>query len=93
MKHKAQVIAAVLFLLSFIKSFKYSSNAYDIVFILICAGIYCLYELLSKNKIEQDIQKLTIDIDSKFKEVEKEMKDTKSYVSTISLGHTYSNKR
>jgi uncharacterized membrane protein len=93
MKHKAQVIAAVLFLLSFIKSFKYSSNAYDIVFIILCACIYTLYEILSKNKLEADIQKLTIDTDNHFKEVEKEMKDTKSYVSTISLGHTYNTKR
>ena len=89
MKHRAQIIAALLFLLSFIKSFKYSSNAYDIVFILVCAGIYSLYELLSENKLKQDIQKLTVDTDNHFKEVEKEMKDTKHYVSTISIGSTF----
>jgi len=89
MKNKAQVIAAVLFLLSFIKSFKYSSNGYDIVFILICACIYCLHEILTENELKQDIQKLTVDTDNHFKEVEKEMKDTKSYVSTISLGNTF----
>jgi uncharacterized membrane protein len=89
MKNKAQVIAAVLFLLSFIKSFKYSSNGYDIVFIILCACIYCLYEILSENKLKQDIQKLTIDTENQFKEVEKEMKDTKHYVSTISLSNTY----
>lgn len=92
MKHKAQSIAAALFLLSFIKSFKYSSNSYDIVFILICACIYLVYEFLSDTKLKRQVEKLTIDIDNKFKEVEKEVKDTKGYVSTMSLGSTFQRK-
>jgi hypothetical protein len=89
MKQKAQTIAAVLFLLSFIKSFKYSSNSYDIVFIILCVGIYCLYEFLSEKDLRNKVDKLTLDTEAKFKEVEKEVKDTKSYVSGISLGQTY----
>jgi hypothetical protein len=38
---------------------------------------------------KKDIEKLTIDIDEKFKIIAKETKETKDYVSTISLGHTY----
>jgi len=89
MKSKAQIVVAILFLLSFIKSFKYSGNAYDIVFILICAGIYTLYELISENKLKEQVGKLTMDTDNRFKETEKEMKDTKNYVSSISLGQTF----
>lgn len=89
MKNKAQIFAAALFLLSFIKSFKYSSNAYDVVFITICGCIYLVYEVLSDNKLKADVEKLTSDINTKFKEVEKDSKDTKAYVSTMSLGSTF----
>ena len=89
MKKLAQSIAAVLFLLSFIKSFKFQMNAYDIVFILICACIYLVYEFLTEKKIKDDLQKLTEDTEKRFKEVEKETKDTKNYVSGISMSATY----
>lgn len=89
MKHKSQIVVSVLFLLSFIKSFYYSSNMYDIVFIIICCCIYCIYELITEHKLKEQVNKLTTDTDFKFKEVEKEMKDTKNYVSGISLGNTY----
>ena len=92
MKSKAQVIAAVLFLLSFIKSFKYSSNLYDVVFIILCACIYCLYEIITDKELKRQVEKLTVDTNKQIEDIHKDMKDTKSYVSTISLGHTY-NKR
>lgn len=89
MKHKAQIFAAVLFLLSFIKSFKYSSNGYDIVFILVCACIYLVYEFLSEAKLKQQLDKLTIDNNTRFEEMDKNLTDTKGYVSKMSLGSTY----
>lgn len=92
MKHKAQIIAAVLFLLSFIKSFKYQSNAYDVVFIVLCACIYLVYEVLNDNKLKAQVEKLTIDTEEKFKHTEKELKETKGYVSTMSLGTTFNRK-
>ena len=92
MKHRVQIFVSVLFLLSFIKSFKYSSNAYDIVFILVCACIYSIYEFLSDSKLKQQVDKLTLDTESKFKVTEKELKETKNYVSTMSLGSTFQRK-
>jgi uncharacterized membrane protein len=89
MKHRAQIVAALFFLLSFIKSFKYSSNGYDIVFILICACIYLVYEFLTDHKLKQQVDKLTVEMEDKFKANEKDMKDTKTYVSSISLGSTF----
>ena len=89
MKKIAQTTAAVLFLLSFIKSFKYSSNAYDVVFIILCACIYLVYEVLSEKKLHDEVTKLTVDVDTKFKYVEKDLKDTKNYVSSMSIGSTF----
>lgn len=92
MKHKAQLVAASLLLISFIKSFKYPSNAYDIVFILVCASIYLVYEFLSNTKLKQQVDKLALDTDERFKSTDKEMKETKGYVSTMSLGSTFNRK-
>lgn len=86
MKKKAQITVAVLFLLSFIKSFFYSSNAYDIVFILSCLGIYLSYEYIQDRMITQKIEELKKETEEKFKVIEKEQKDTKQYVSSVSAG-------
>ena len=92
MKHKAQLVATSLLLISFIKSFKYPSNSYDIVFILVCASIYLVYEFLSNTKLKQQVDKLALDTDERFKSTDKEMKETKGYVSTMSLGSTFNRK-
>ena len=92
MKHKAQLVAASLILISFIKSFKYSSNAYDIVFILVCAIIYLVYEFINDTKLKQQVDKLALDTEERFKSTDKEMKETKGYVSTMSLGTTFNRK-
>lgn len=92
MKHKAQIIAALLILASFVKSFKYSSNGYDIVFLLACTSIYLVYEFLADSQIRKDITKLTEETTKRFEATDKEVKEAKSYVSTMSLGSTY-NKR
>ena len=89
MKAKAQIISSILILLSFIKSFKYPSNSYDIFFILICASIFLVYEFLNDTKLKERVDKLDLDTTERFIEVNKEMKDTKGYVSTMSLGSTY----
>lgn len=85
MKHKAQYVVAILFLISFIKSFKFQASIYDVIFILICAIIYLVYEFIADHKVKQDLIKLSEDTSNKFKTIEKEMQDTKSYVSTVSL--------
>lgn len=92
MKTRAQLVVAVLFLLSFIKSFKYSSNAYDVVFILVCASIYLVYEFTTESTVRESVIKLASATESKFKEVDKEMKETKNYVSTISIGSAFNRK-
>lgn len=92
MKLKAQITVSVLFILSFIKSFKYPSNSYDIVFILVCASIYIAYELITDHKMKSQVSKLITDTESKFKEVEKEVKDTKNYVSSMSIGSAFNRK-
>jgi len=92
MKTKAQLVVAVLFLLSFIKSFKYSSNAYDVVFILICASIYLVYELITEKALKERVDKLASETESKFTEITKEVKEAKNYVSTMSLGSTFNRK-
>lgn len=89
MKKIAQRTSAILFLLSFIKSFKYTSNTYDIVFIVLCVTVYLAYEFISDTKLKLAVEKLTIDTEAKFKEVEKDARDTKGYVSTMSIGTAF----
>ena len=92
MKQKAQITTSVLIILSFIKSFIYPSNSYDIFFILVCASIFLVYEFISDSKVKTQLDKLTIDTEDKFKLVEKEVRETKGYVSTMSLGNAFNRK-
>lgn len=89
MKQRAQLVAAVLFLLSFIKSFKYSSNAYDVIFIILCASIYLVYEFITESSVKASVNKLASETESKLNDLAKEVKETKNYVSTISLGSAF----
>lgn len=92
MKSKAQIISAILFVLSFIKSFSYSNNVYDIFFILICASVYLVYEFIINNKTKKQLEDLIQDNEKRFNNLDKEMKETKGYVSTMSLSSTYNRK-
>ena len=89
MKSKAQLVSSILILATFIKSFKYPSNSFDIIFILVCASIYLVYEFITERELKAQVDKLTVDTANKIKEVEKEVKDTKNYMTAASLGNVY----
>lgn len=92
MKSKAQLASSILILATFIKSFKYPSNSFDIIFILVCAGIFLVYEFISDSKVKVQLDKLTVDTEDRFKLVDKEVRETKGYVSTMSLGNAFNRK-
>lgn len=84
MKQKAQSIVAILFVLSFIKSFKYSSNTFDVVFIILCSIIYLAYEYIQDRKVLDRIESIRKETDDKLELIKKEQEQTKHYVSSIS---------
>lgn len=85
MKIKTQAVLGILFLSSFIKSFKYSSNAYDVVFIILIATLYLSYDFIIQKNAKADFDKLTADIDLKLKHVDEEMERVKNSASKVAM--------
>lgn len=59
MKLKTQAVLGLLFLASFVKSFKFQSNGYDIVFIILITTIYLAQEFITEQKTKKELEKLT----------------------------------
>lgn len=89
MKPKIQAILAVLFIASFVKSFKYSSNGYDIVFILIVAGLFMAYEFITEQATKNELAKVKQEIDLKFKQQEEQLEVVRNNTSKMALGLGY----
>lgn len=85
MKLKTQVVLGLLFLSSFIKSFKFQSNGYDIVFIILITILYALQEFLTEQRTKKELEKLTMDIDARFKLQDEEIERAKSGASKMAL--------
>ena len=47
------------------------------------------FSLVSEKELKAQVDKLTVDTANKIKEVEKEVKDTKNYMTAASLGNVY----
>lgn len=88
MKNKTQAVLGLLFLISFIKSFKFSMTAYDVVFIILLAIIYLSRDLLTDNKTKKDLEVLKNEIDLKFKLQDEEIERAKNTASknAIAMG-------
>lgn len=85
MKLKTQVVLGLLFLASFIKSFKFQSNGYDIVFIILVTALYALQEFLTEQKTKKELEKLTIDINTRLNLQDEEIDRAKNSASKAAL--------
>lgn len=86
MKLKTQAVLAILFLASFIKSFKFSSNGYDIVFIILVSILYLAQEYISEEKTKSDLKKLTEHIDTRLNQQDEQIESVKNNTSKMALG-------
>jgi hypothetical protein len=89
MKSKIQVVLAILFISSFIKSFKYQTNGYDIVFIILVAILYLAYEFITEQITKKELSKLKEDVSTKLKQQDEVLDVIKSNTSKMSLGMSY----
>lgn len=85
MKNKTQVVLGLLFIISFIKSFKYSMTAYDTVFIILITLVYLSKYYITEQKTKQEIEKLTKDIDLRLKLQDEEIERAKNISSKAAL--------
>lgn len=86
MKLKTQAVLALLFLASFVKSFKFSSNGYDIVFIILVSVLYLAQEFISEQKTKDDLKKLTEHIDTRLNQQDEQIESVKNNTSKMALG-------
>jgi len=85
MKLKTQIVLSILFLSSFIKSFIYSSNLYDIVFIILVSVLYLSQEYIKEKSSKIDLETLTANIDLRLKLQDEELERIKNNTSKMAL--------
>lgn len=89
-KKYVQLGSIILFILSFVKVIARPATTYDIVCIVLLAIVFLALEYMVSEKQKQEIKELAEKImsqnDEKMNKLEKELTDTKSYVSKVSLG-------
>jgi hypothetical protein len=85
MKNKTQAVLGLLFIISFIKSFKYSMTAYDTVFIILITVTYLSKYYITEQSTKQELKKLTEDIDLKLKLQDEEIERAKNISSKAAL--------
>ena len=86
MKRNAQILCTVLFISIVAKSFFMKVNAFDGVVVIIVGLIFSLYEVLTKNSLKKSLEDHKVDNDKKIEQLQKELLDTKNYMSKISAG-------
>lgn len=85
MKLKTQVVLGILFLLSFIKSFMYSSNFYDVVFIIVLSILYISQQHFTEKSDKKDLEKLTADINTRLNQQDEALESIRSNTSKMAL--------
>jgi hypothetical protein len=65
MKLKTQVVLGLLFLSSFLKSFKFESNGYDIVFVILVTIVYLAQEFITEQSTKKELVNLTKGFDER----------------------------
>lgn len=84
MKIKAQSICSILIIAIVLKSFFTYVSFVDAINMIALVSVYVLYELLTENKVVLDLKKLEQDQNSKIEKLQKDLDDTKNYMSKIS---------
>lgn len=85
MKFKTQAVLGLLFLASFIKSFKYSPTFYDAVFIILVSILYISKDYLLEKSSKQDIEKLTADINTRLNLQDEELERIRNNTSKMAM--------
>jgi hypothetical protein len=81
MKLKTQSVLGILFLLSFIKSFKYSMTIYDSVMIILITIAYISRDYLTEQSTKKELEKLTKDINTRLNLQDEEIERAKNSAS------------
>jgi hypothetical protein len=85
MKLKVQLVLGFLFLATFAKSFKYSSNSFDVVFIILITIVYLAHEFITEQKTKSDLDILTKDINTRLNLQDEELERIKNNTSKMAL--------
>jgi hypothetical protein len=87
MKNITDKVLGILFLISFLKSFKYSSNSYDIVFIIMITITYISNRYIKEKNSKDELDKLTSTIDTKLNLQNEEIERIKNNTSKMAVAN------
>ena len=85
MKLKTQCVLGLLFLASFIKSFKFESNGYDVAFIILVTLVYLAQEFITEQETKKELVNLTKGIDERLKIQDEKIKRASNTASKNAL--------
>lgn len=85
MKFKTQAVLGLLFLASFIKSFKFAPSIYDSVFIILITIVYLSKDYFTEKSSKIDLEKLTADINTRLNVQDEELDRIKNNTSKMAL--------
>jgi len=84
MKKPAQIICSLLSFAIIMKSFFKSASAIDAINLIALVGVYCMYEFLNEKSLVNKVNELEKAHSIKIDKLEKDLNDTKNYVSKVS---------
>lgn len=87
MKLKTQVVLGLLFLASFIKSFKFAPTLYDAVFIILITILYISRDILKEKSEKLDFEKLTADITTRLNQQDEKLERIGNNTSKMALSN------
>jgi len=85
MKLKTQAVLGLLFLASFIKSFKFQPSIYDAVFIILITILYLSKDYLTEKSGKADMEKLTAELNTRLNLQDEELERIRNNTSKMAL--------
>lgn len=84
MREYIKYISIIVTLALVSKSFYMKVNYVDAISIICFVFIYALSELIEDKRLASDVKRTNEEFNTKFKELEKDLADTKNYMSKVS---------
>lgn len=89
MKNTAQIVSSMLIVGIITKSFFTQVSVVDAINLIALVVVYCMYEFLSEKKLKKDLDILRSEHSEKLENLQKDLNDTKNYMSKVSTSMAF----
>ena len=86
MKKISQIVSSILFSSIVIKSFFMQVSVVDATILISCALIFSMYEFLTEKQVKIEFEEFKKLNNTKLEQLQKDLSDTKNYMSKFSAG-------